>query len=52
MTCHFQNPQRQVSSPPLSDLEQRTKLINSKLVEENVKRGLRLPASDDKIAPF
>ena len=42
----------QVSSPPLSDLEQRIKLISSKLDEGNVKGGIRLAASDDKIAPF
>ena len=45
-------PHPQVSSPPLSDLEQRIKLISSKLDEGNVKRGIRLAASDDKIAPF
>ena len=42
----------QISSPPLSDLEQRIKLISSKLDEGNVKRGIRLVASDDKTAPF
>ena len=42
----------QVSSPPLSDLEQRIKLISCKLDEGNVKGGMRLAASDDKIAPF
>ena len=41
-----------VSSPPLSDLEQRIKLISSKLDEGNVKGGMRLAASDEKIAPF
>ena len=45
-------PHSQVSSPPLSDLEQRTKLKSSKLDEGNIKGGLRLAASDDKIAPF
>ena len=45
-------PHPQVSSPPLSDLEQRIKLISSKLDEGNVKGGIRLTASDDKIAPF
>ena len=45
-------PHLQVSSPPLSDLEQRIKLISSKLDEGNVKGGIRLVASDDKIAPF
>ena len=45
-------PHRQVSSPPLSDLEQRIKLISSKLDEGNVKGGIRLVASDEKIAPF
>ena len=45
-------PQPQVSSPPLSDLEQRKKLISSKLDEGNVKGEIRLAASDDKIAPF
>ena len=45
-------PHPQVSSPPLSDLELRIKLISSKLDEGNVKRGIRLAASDDKIAPF
>ena len=45
-------PHPQVSSPPLSDLEQRIKLISSKLDEGNVKGGIRLAASDDKIAPF
>ena len=42
----------QVSSPPLSDLEQRIKLISSKLDEGNVKGGIELAALDDKIAPF
>ena len=45
-------PHPQVSSPPLSDLEQRIKLSSSKLDEGNVKGGIRLAASDDKIAPF
>ena len=45
-------PHPQVSSPPLSDLEQRIKLISSKLDEGNVKGGIRLAASYDKIAPF
>ena len=36
----------------MSDLEQRTKLISSKLDEGNVKGGIRLAVSDDKIAPF
>ena len=45
-------PHPQVSSPPLSDLEQRIKLISSKLGEGNVKGGIKLAASDDKIAPF
>ena len=45
-------PHPQISSPPLSDLEQRIKLISSKLGEGNVKGGIRLAASDDKIAPF
>ena len=45
-------PHPQVSSPPLSDFEQRIKLISSKFDEGNVKGGLRLAASDDKIAPF
>ena len=48
----LQKPHPQVSSPPLSDLEQRIKLINSKLDEGNVKGGIRLAASDDKTAPF
>ena len=45
-------PHPQVSSPPLSDLEQKIKLIRSKLDEGNVKGGIRLAASDDKIDPF
>ena len=45
-------PHSQVSSPPLSDLKQRIKLISSKLDERNVKGGIRLAASDDKIASF
>ena len=45
-------PHPQVSSPPLSDLEQRIKLKSSELDEGNVKGGIRLAASDDKIAPF
>ena len=45
-------PHPQVSSPPLSDLEQRIKLISSKLDEGNGKGGIILAASDDKIAPF
>ena len=45
-------PHLQVSSPPLSYLEQRTKLISSKFDEGNIKGGIRLAASDDKSAPF
>ena len=45
-------PHPQISSPPLSELEQRIKLIISKLDEANVKGGIRLAASDDKISPF
>ena len=45
-------PHPQVSSPPLSDLEQRIELISSKLDEGNIKGGIRLAASDDKIAPI
>ena len=50
MTCHFQT-HPQVSSSPLSDIDQRKKLISSKLDEGNIKGGIRLAASDDKIAP-
>ena len=42
----------QVLSSPLSDLERRIKLISSKLDEGNVKRGIKLAASDDKNALF
>ena len=45
-------PHPQVSSPPLSELEQKIKLISSKLDQGNIKRGIRLAASDNKIAPF
>ena len=45
-------PHPQVSSPPLSDLEQRIKLISSKRYEGKVKGGIRLAASDNKIAHF
>ena len=45
-------PHPQLSSPPLSDLEQRIKLKSSKFDEGNVKGGIRLAASDDKIASF
>ena len=45
-------PHPQVSSPPLSDLEQRIKLRSNKLDEGNVKGRIRLAESDDKIAPF
>ena len=45
-------PHPQDLCPPLSDLEQRIKLVNSKLGEENLKKRIRLAASDDKIAPF
>ena len=45
-------PHPQALSPPLSDLEQGTKLISSKLDEGNVKGGIKLAASDDQIAPF
>ena len=45
-------PHPQISSQPLSDLEQRIKLINRKLDEENVKGGIRLAALDDKTARF
>ena len=45
-------PHPQVSSPPLSDLEQRKKLISTKLDEGNVKGGIRLAALDEKTAPF
>ena len=53
MTC-FKNSktQPQVLNPPLSDLEQRIKLISNKLDEGNVKGGIRLAASDDKNAHF
>ena len=44
-------PHPQVSSRPLSDLEQRIKLISSELDEGNVKGGIRLAASYDKTAP-
>ena len=45
-------PHPQDSSPPLSDLDQRIKLISSKLDEGNVKGGIGHADSDDKIAPF
>ena len=45
-------PHAQVSSPPLSELEQGIKLISSKLDEGNVKGGIKLAALDDKIALF
>ena len=45
-------PHPQVSSPPLNDLGQRIKLKGKKLDEGNVTGGIRLAASDDKIAPF
>ena len=45
-------PHPQVSRSPLSDLEQIIKLLSSKLDEGNIKGGIRLAASDDKIAPF
>ena len=45
-------PHHQVSSPPLSDLEQRIKLKSIKLDVRNVKGGIRLAASHDKVAPF
>ena len=48
----LRKPHPQVSSPPLSDLEQRIKLLSSKLDEGNVKGGIRLATLDDKIAPF
>ena len=50
MSLPKQHPQ--VASPPLSDLEQRIKLISSKLDEGNLKGGMRLAASDNKIAPL
>ena len=40
-------PHPQVSSPPLSNLEQRIKLISSKLDERKVKGGIRLAASQN-----
>ena len=46
------SPHPQVSSPPLSDLEQRIKLISSKLDEGNLKGIIKLAASDDRKAPF
>ena len=52
MACPFQKPHPQFSSPSLSDLEQRKKLISSKLNEGNIKREIRLATLDDKIAPF
>ena len=45
-------PHPQVSSPPLSDLELRIKLISSMLDKGSVKGGIRLADSDDKVAPF
>ena len=45
-------PHPQVSSQPLSDLEQRIKLISSQLDEGNIMGGKRPAAWDDKIAPF
>ena len=45
-------PHPLVSNPPLSDLEQRIKLVNTKLDEQKIKGGIRLPASDDNIAAF
>ena len=45
-------PLPQVSSTPPSDLEQRIKLISSKLDEGNIKGGIRPAASDDRKAPF
>ena len=35
-----------------SDFEQRIKLISSKLYERKIEGGIRLAASNDKIAPF
>ena len=45
-------PHPRVSSLPRRDFEQRIKLISNKLDEGNVKGGIRLAASDDKIALF
>ena len=45
-------PHPQVSSPPLSGLEQRIKLISDEFDERNLKEGRRLAASDDKTNPF
>ena len=45
-------PYPQILSPPVSDLEQSIKLISSKLDEGNVKGGIRLASSDDKMVPF
>ena len=45
-------PQPQVSSPPLSDFEQRKKLISSQLDEGNIKGSIKLVTLDNKIAPF
>ena len=45
-------PHLQISSPPLSDLEQRLNLISSKLDEGILKGRITLAASDDKIVPF
>ena len=51
MTRHFQNPIPKFQAP-LSDLEQRIKLLSSKLDEGNIKGGIRIAATNDKIAPF
>ena len=45
-------PHPQVSIPPLSDLEQRIKLIISQFDGGNIQGEIKIAASDDKIAPF
>ena len=45
-------PCPQVSSPPLSYLEYRIKLVSSNLDEGDIMGGIRLAALDEKIAPF
>ena len=51
MTATSKTPP-QVSSPPLSDLEQRLKLVSSEFDEGNIKVRIRLAASDHKFASF
>ena len=48
----FTQGQSRLSQGQVHHLEQRLNLISSKLSQGNIKKGMKLAASDDKIEPF